>query len=102
MTQALHAVSFVEAGGHEPVKVPRGKNLALHLNASNSPVLFGCRTGICGTCMSRVRVLQGELVPPDADERESLEVNGAGTPDCRLLCQIELTADIEVEWIGEP
>ncbi|MBX7096248.1 MAG: (2Fe-2S)-binding protein [Myxococcaceae bacterium] len=100
MTSASHAVSFKSAS-HPPVQVPRGKNLSLHLTASNSPVLFGCRTGICGTCMSHVRVVAGELVPPNEDERESLDVNGAPSADCRLLCQIDVSADIEVDPVGD-
>ncbi len=88
--------------GHAPIRIDAEASLSDILTCANSPVLFGCRTGICGTCLSRVRGLQGGLPPPAADERESLEVNGAKTPDCRLLCQIDLTADIEIEWMGEP
>lgn len=95
-----HAVSFADSS-YAPVMVPRGKNLSLHLDARNSPVLFGCRTGLCGTCMSKVTVKRGTLTPPQEDEVESLDVNGATDSSCRLLCQIELSADIEIDPVGD-
>lgn len=70
--------------------------LTLHLTASNSPALFGCREGICGTCLSRVAVIAGELDPPSAHERESLDVYAPDDPGARLLCQLRLTADIAI------
>ena len=55
--------------------MPEGGNLAEHLSVDNSPVLFGCRTGICGTCLVTVVATHaGELAPPDRDEREVLEM----------------------------
>lgn len=96
MTSASHAVSFKSAS-HPPVQVPRGKNLSLHLTASNSPVLFGCRTGICATCLSEV---EGAIPPPDPDEAEVLEIFAPDNPRARLACQLKLTADIRLKWLG--
>ncbi len=77
----------------ETVPVPAGHGLAEHLSVRNSPVLFGCRTGICGTCLSRI---EGEALPPDAGEREMLDIYAPGLPDARLLCQVRLTGDVTV------
>jgi ferredoxin len=80
-----------------PLDLPERAPLSLHLTASNSPALFGCREGICGTCLSRVVVRQGALEPPSPHEKESLEVYAPDEPNARLLCQLQLTADIAIE-----
>ena len=43
--RSLHFVSFSSAS-HEPVRLARGSILSEHLSVANSPLLFGCRTGI--------------------------------------------------------
>ena len=43
------AITFPDSD-HEPLELARGESLAIELDIENSPVLFGCRTGICGTC----------------------------------------------------
>jgi len=82
-----------EADSHPPVLLARHANLSEHLTVQNSPVLFGCRTGICGTCLVRV---SGELGPPSDDERDLLDLIAPGDPRARLACQLDLIADIEV------
>ena len=77
----------------EAVGVPLGEGLAEHLSVRNSPVLFGCRTGICGTCLSRVR---GAVAPPDEGEQEMLDILAPGDPEARLLCQLRRTGDVAV------
>jgi ferredoxin len=79
------------------VALPGGARLAEHLDARNSPLLFGCRTGICGTC--RVDVLgvaRGSLTAPDPAEREVLELCAADAAGSRLACQIRLEADLDL------
>ncbi|NJL61309.1 MAG: (2Fe-2S)-binding protein [Methylacidiphilales bacterium] len=68
--------------------------LSEHLTVQNSPILFGCRTGICGTCVVRVR---GNIAPPNDEEKEVLAVIADGNPEARLACQIYLTSDIEID-----
>lgn len=83
--------------GHAPVRLPGGAGLAEHLTVQNSPLLFGCRTGICGTCVVRVTVLGGTgLEPPGEDEAELLAIICPGRSEARLACQLRLTADIDV------
>jgi ferredoxin len=80
-------------GRYAPVELPPGGALAEHLDVHNSPVLFGCRTGLCGTCAC---VVQGELPPPGPEEREVLDVEWEGVAGARLLCQLRPQADLAV------
>lgn len=85
-------VSF-PGSAHPPLAFPAMTRLSEHLTVANSPVLFGCRTGICGTCAA---VVSGAVPPPGSDEREVLEAYAPGVPGARLLCQLDLVADIEI------
>lgn len=84
---------------HGPVEVPAGCELSEFLTAENSPVLFGCRTGICGTCVTRVR---GDGGPVSADEREVLDVLAPGDAEARLACQVRPAGDLELRAVPEP
>lgn len=89
-----YKVSFTS--GHSPIEVDGDGTLSDRLTAANSPVLFGCRTGICGTCASLVAA-RGALPPASDDENETLRLFCPGEPSARLLCQLKLTADVCVE-----
>jgi ferredoxin len=95
-----HRISFSPAS-HPPVSLPRGAALSEHLSIENSPLLFGCRTGICGTCLIEVEAASnGELGEPTADELELLEIIAPENRRARLACQIELRADLRIRYIG--
>ncbi|MBI5203071.1 MAG: (2Fe-2S)-binding protein [Elusimicrobia bacterium] len=91
-----YQISF--KSGHAPVRVGREASLQDTLTCANSPVLFGCRTGICGTCASRVEP-SGALPPPTGEESETLGLFCPGEPKARLLCQLKPAVDILVEPI---
>jgi ferredoxin len=94
-------VSFAE-DGRTPVRLGRGAVLSEHLTIANSPVLFGCRTGICGTCLVEVEAQSnGELEPPSPDEQEMLELFAPDNARARLACQIALRADIRIRYLGK-
>ncbi|MDB4968631.1 MAG: ferredoxin [Myxococcales bacterium] len=78
---------------YAPVELTAGATLSEHLDVGNSPLLFGCRTGICGTCLVRV---EGELPPPSEEERELVEMLAPGDPQARLACQLRLVGDVRV------
>jgi ferredoxin len=86
-------VSFFDTA-YDPVDLDAGATLSEHLDVVNSPLLFGCRTGLCGTCLVRV---EGELPPASAEEQEMLAVLAPGDPRARLACQLHLVGDIRVE-----
>lgn len=85
----------------EPLEVEKGCNPSEVLNSSNSPVLFGCRTGVCGTCL--VEVIKGSesLDPATGAEREMLEVFAPDNARARLSCQLKITEDTEFNYIGK-
>ncbi len=88
-----HTITFPNSG-HGPATLPHGASLSENLTVLNSPLLFGCRSGICGTCLVHVEAGYERLAPPGEDEREALEVYAPGNPRARLACQLSLIADI--------
>ena len=77
-------------------------NLSEHLTIANSSVLFGCRTGICGTCV--VEILSeknGRLAAPDSEEREILELLSSPQQNARLACQMKVQADLVIRPLNE-
>lgn len=75
------------------VQVPEGAELARFLDVHNAPVLFGCRTGVCGTCAA---VVAGDTAPVSDDEREVLDIEWEGVAGARLVCQLRPRADLTV------
>ncbi|MBI5247642.1 MAG: (2Fe-2S)-binding protein [Elusimicrobia bacterium] len=80
-------------------RLPHGACLSEVLTIENSPLLFGCRTGICGTCIARVDAKGGTLPPPTEDEKDVLSLLCPNEPKARLACQIKLSADLTIEPI---
>jgi ferredoxin len=91
-------LSFV---GDRPVELAlaHGSALADELS-SDLPVLLGCRTGICGTCLAEVEAA-GPLDPPDEHERELLDLLAPGHARARLLCCLRATADLVISTLEE-
>jgi len=93
-------VSFPETK-YEDILVEKDQNLAECCSIDNSPIMFGCRTGICGTCLVFVT---GDILPVSEMEREVLETIvpdriPSHIPDIaqpRLACQLELTNNIAI------
>lgn len=81
---------------HPPVRLRETARLYDHLTVENSPVLFGCRTGICGTCLVSVEAIRGELAPPSKEEAELLSLMAPGDAKARLACQLRPTADVRI------
>ncbi|MEM9905564.1 MAG: 2Fe-2S iron-sulfur cluster-binding protein [Cyanobacteria bacterium P01_D01_bin.44] len=67
--------------------------LSVSLTLQNSPILFGCRTGICGTCLVSAT---GDMVPPDSEEQEVLDILAPDCPTARLACQIQPTGNLSL------
>ncbi|MBD2164673.1 (2Fe-2S)-binding protein [Calothrix membranacea FACHB-236] len=83
---------------YPPINLQPHQHLSEHLTIQNSPVLFGCRTGICGTCL--VEVI-GEIPPPRSDEQEMLDTLAPGNHNARLACQLDITDDVEIRKIEQ-
>lgn len=97
MAQARHKLHFKNAPS---MTVMEGESLSESLDVMNAPILFGCRTGICATCL--VRVISGHEALPVMSEDEA-EVLALETedPDCRLACQLHLSGDVTLEYVGK-
>ena len=90
-----------ESSAFAPLRLPHGSRLLDHLTIENSPVLFGCRAGICGTCLIRVEAIgAAALAAPNETEVELLEIIAPGEPRARLACQLVLTVDVRVAAVG--
>lgn len=98
MSVKTYEVDF-GALGRVSARLPHGAHLSEVLTIENSPLLFGCRTGICGTCIARVSSKSGELLPPTQDEMDVLSLLCPNEPKARLACQIRLSADLTIEPI---
>ncbi|MBD2654178.1 (2Fe-2S)-binding protein [Synechocystis sp. FACHB-383] len=85
-------ISFPESN-FSPLSLQFNARLGEYLTLENSPILFGCRTGLCGTCLVRV---VGEIPPPGAEEKELLAILSPDDAQARLACQIRLTGDIAI------
>ena len=96
-TTSSHTVHFPDSA-YSPVTISTvildtSKPLSAALTLQNSPILFGCRTGICGTCLV---LATGDLLPPDAEEQEVLAILAPHSPHARLACQVKLTGSISL------
>lgn len=79
------------------LELPHSAPLVLHLTVRNSPVLFGCRSGLCGTCLIEVEPIGGgALAPPDALESETLGIYAPANAKARLACQLRLSTDLRI------
>ena len=78
---------------YRPVSVDTSDPLSIALTLQNSPILFGCRTGICGTCLV---LATGNMLAPNADEQEVLSILAPNYPTARLACQITPTGDLSL------
>lgn len=92
---AFYTLRF-PATNWKTVAVDPQQSLSTQLTLHNSPILFGCRTGICGTCL--VSAI-GNMVPPDAAEQEVLEILAPHCSTARLACQIQPLGDLSLSTL---
>jgi ferredoxin len=90
-----YRISFPEHDDYPDVELDQDAPLADRFDVSNSPIMFGCRTGICGTCLIEVEAA-GPLPPPEEYEQEVLDVYAPDNPRARLCCQLKLRADCAI------
>lgn len=79
-----------------PVELKEGDNLSEKLTIHNSPILFGCRIGICGTCAIEVLEESTPLHARTHDEKEFLEAMAPGRNNVRLACQININTNLKI------
>ena len=89
-------IGFFES--HFPdIEILEGAALSETLNAQNSPILFGCRIGICGTCAIEVVEHEGLLPERTAEEEEYLEIFAPDRKNCRLACQMKASTHFKLK-----
>lgn len=79
------------------VDLEEGDNLSEKLTIHNSPILFGCRIGICGTCAVEVIETDAPLNPRTHDENEFLGAMAPGRDNVRLACQININTNLKIK-----
>jgi len=94
----LHRIEF-PGTPFAPVDLPDLSSLSLHMTVQNSPLLFGCRSGLCGTCLIEVEADE-PLPPPDSAEAEALELYAPGNPRARLACQLRVSAGLRIRKLN--
>jgi ferredoxin len=92
MSKSTYTVRFPRTD-FAPIELPANQNLSEYLTVQNSPVLFGCRTGLCGTCAVAI---VGHSVVPTLSEQEILEIYAPDVPNARLACQVSMVSDLEI------
>jgi ferredoxin len=81
-------------------ELPDLASLSETFTVEDSPLLFGCRSGLCGTCLIEVEETGSErLEPPSPQEVESLSIYAPGNPRARLACQIHVCAHLRIRKI---
>ena len=77
------------------IDVPDGEKLS-YLDGKCS-ILFACRDGVCGSCLSTIVEGMENLEPPSEQEKATLEMLGAAENQ-RLLCQTVIKGgEVKVE-----
>lgn len=85
MSQAK--VTFTDVG--ISVNVPSGTRIIDVSEKVGAGIVYGCREGDCGTCMTKIEQGAEFLSEPSALETKTLKENLAGK-DNRLACQCQV------------
>jgi ferredoxin len=62
----------------------------------NTPMLMGCRSASCGTCLVRITEGGDHLSPITESEAILLDVLAEGDPQARLACQCSVQGSISI------
>ena len=71
-----------------------------YLDPDNSPILFGCRSGVCGTCLVEVDNGAENCTPAAPEEMELLALIADGRPKARLACQLRCRGTVRLKYVG--
>ena len=87
-------IIYFEGEGKQS-QAERGSKVMSVCDEAKSQIPFGCRRGVCGTCV--IEVLEGieNLAPADLQEESTRQDIGAG-PTHRLACQARIRGDIKI------
>ncbi len=80
-------------------EIATGKTIQEGTGELDVGILYGCRSGRCGSCIIRVVENMENLSHPEKRERVILR-NLMATPEERLACQARVLGDVTVEGAG--
>jgi ferredoxin len=78
------------------IRVKKGAALVDVADDHDTDLEFGCRDGICGTCIMTVLNGGENLSPMSVAEQDTLE-NFDAAPGQRLACQVKILGHVEIE-----
>ncbi len=90
----LISLSFEDSG--LLVTTAAGRSFIDICDEFNTPVLMGCRSASCGTCLVRITSGGENLSPVTQSEAILLDVLADGDPQARLACQCSVHGPISV------
>ena len=80
----------------QAVGLSQGDSVAEKLNIRNSPILFGCRMGICGSCAIQIESDDPLAYVKTSEEIEFFSAIGRAEENLRLACQISASFDFKI------
>jgi 2Fe-2S ferredoxin len=89
---------FFEDTG-KALKTSAGRRFIDICDEFDTPILFGCRSASCGTCLVEVTGGMENLSPVTDEEAILLEVMAEGNPLARLACQCVVNGSISVKTL---
>ena len=78
-------------------EVPEGTPLRDVCERNEASLPFGCKEGICGTCLCTVEEGMENLSEKTENENQTLEAFGADENQ-RLACQCKIKGDIIIDY----
>ncbi len=81
------------------IEIPNGKAIQEGSDGLDVGILYGCRSGRCGSCIVRVVENMDNLSHPEKREKIVLK-NLMATPEERLACQARVLGDVTLEGAG--
>ena len=90
-----YQIDFIDSDKPQ-VTLNDGDCLSEKLTIQNSPILFGCRIGICGTCAIEVIHTDSPLPEKTHDENEFLNAMAPDRKEVRLACQIRINTHMKI------
>lgn len=81
------------------LEVSAGASLLEVCENNDTPVPFGCTSGVCGTCLVQLEEGADQVSAMDADE-ESTVGSATTVEGARLACQVTVNGDITLKAIG--
>lgn len=88
-------ISFEDIG--LVVTTMAGRPLMEICDEFNTPVLMGCRSASCGTCLVRITAGADHLSPITESEAILIDVLADGDPQARLACQCSVHGSISLQ-----